>query len=367
MKWTAPVVLVLVWCAAPATARVLHVSPNGGTEAPGTIEKPVRLDRAVLQAVAGDVIRLAAGNYQLSNGWLPLVFGKAGLVVEGGWDASYQRRDPFGSPSVLLAPSEFDKPLVFIPPTPDSVVVDGLTLDGGPGGRYGSKGVAEGAYGRVFPLVRVERAGDVTLRNCTLLNSPGHAVAGSVRVKLTVDNAVMVNHRVSAVTAWGVQQDAALIVRNSTILGVWAEKPGGERGEAVDIQRDVKVTLDGNILDDIQGACVRVGRGNPPPTLLGNAVGRCGAGVVRAWPQPGPPVDLPLMALEQEGVLDARLNTQLARAVNPDTGAFAAHAAVKNVPDGGKPPTPAYAPRSAMTAVGLLGLDPRAGARFKAP
>ena len=83
MKWTAPVVLVLVWCAAPATARVLHVSPNGGTEAPGTIEKPVRLDRAVLQAVAGDVIRLAAGRFGLQRDLLDSKCWREALPLAG--------------------------------------------------------------------------------------------------------------------------------------------------------------------------------------------------------------------------------------------------------------------------------------------
>jgi hypothetical protein len=362
--------LCCVLAAAPASARSWHVTPTGSGDAPGTLEKPLRsLERALALAAEGDTVLVAAGTYAVQPSSLPITVARARVTLQGGWDTTFAKRDPFGTPSVFTAPADFDRPLLFITPEARATVVDGLWLEGGTGARYNDrKSLSETAHARIFPLIRVERARDVVIRLCTLLNSPGHGVAGSITTSLAVEDSVVVNTRVSALTGWGVQQGAVFTVRRNTVLGVWAEKPGGERGDAVDIQRSVKAVVDGNVVDDVQGACVRVGRGNETPSILGNALGRCAGGSVKGWPLVGPAVEVPLADLERMAWLDARLNVPLGVTLpGGDVGAFAAEKAMLSVPDAGKPPAPPYAPRWTQSVVALLGMEPRAGARLAAP
>ncbi|MBI5498372.1 MAG: hypothetical protein HY904_25445 [Deltaproteobacteria bacterium] len=360
--------VVLLLAPAVGSARVIHVSPSGGAEAPGTAEKPLRsLERALAQAAEGDTIRLAAGNHAPATSALPLQLARAAVTLEGGWDAAFAHRDPWATPSWILAPADVDRPLLEVAAGARRVVVDGVGFDGGPGLRYGGRGLSESGLGRLFPLVRVERAEDVVFRQCVFLNGAAHALRASVRTAFTLDGSLLVNHRVSAFTAWGTEQGARVVITGNTFLGVWAEKPGGARGDAVDLQRHVEARLERNVFDDVQGTCLRVQRGNDAMRVKDNAFGRCALGAARTWPGAGPPVDHALAALERADLTEVSGNRALPASAIVDTGAYSAAALLRHPPDGGRPATPAWAPRFTSPVLPLLGLDARAGARVTAP
>ncbi|MEW5849228.1 MAG: right-handed parallel beta-helix repeat-containing protein [Myxococcota bacterium] len=292
------------WLAATLAARIIHVSASAPSGGDGSAEKPLKyVDVAVSQAAEKDVIKLAAGTYVMPKTTLKL---SAEMMLEGGWDPSFQKRDPIGTPTVLQLAWGQDRPLVELN---GSATLDGVTLEGASANSYGRAGMLEPSVSRWPSLVRVNRAVNVKVQNCTLVNSAGHAVSGSIAGALELANNVMLNTRVSAVSVWGVQQGARVVLRRNTIAGVWAEKPAGKRGEGVDIQQHLTATLQGNIISAAQGACVRVGRGNATPVLKGNALGPCARGQVMGWPETGGAVVVSDRAVEEAVWLDAAGNT----------------------------------------------------------
>ena len=77
---------------------------------------------------------------------------------------------------------EFEKPLMEIPSTASDVTLDGIILDGGTGIRYGTKSIGESMVNRHVPLLRMQRARNLTIQNCFFLKifKPKRSVFGLV-------------------------------------------------------------------------------------------------------------------------------------------------------------------------------------------
>lgn len=359
--------LCLVLAAPPAHGKVLHVVPRASAGGDGSVKKPLgALEQALAMAAPGDTIRVAAGLYVVRAG-SALLLEQPGLTVEGGHDVEFTKRDPFGTPSVVEPAQETGQPLILVEPAAANTTLDGLTLDGAPGNSYSHGGAVLESPRRWTPLLRIHRGQGVTIRNCTFLNGPGHAISTSVASHVLLSNNVMVNHRVSAVTAWGVLQDARLSLVGNTIVGVWPETPDGTRGAGIDVQQRLVVDMRANAITNIQGHCMRFGLGVDMPQLVGNVLGSCSQGHVVGWPGGQTPVVAHVQELGITGWLHALGNLPLAQPLSADgtstTLSLPAHASPATT-DGGSPAREGwvpYAPRHKGPVSGLVGAIKGAG------
>jgi hypothetical protein len=316
----------------------------------------------------GDVVRLASGTYPLPSRESSLVVDRARVTWEGGWDDAFSTRDPFGTPSVLTPAPGFTRPVVEVTPAGWDVVLDGLTLDGGPGNTYGTAGLVLSLPPRQPPLLRIRWGRDVVVRNCVFLNGPGHGISAGVATKVMVGNSLLVNTRISALTAWGLLQGASLDVLGNTVMAVWAETPGGAQGDAVDLQPSLDAQLRGNVVLACQGHAFRVGLGSGTTLVERNALGPCGRGAAVGWPRSDTPVSLAWDALPDAAFLDARGNVLLSATppLDPTGAAILAGASTATAAPakaGGGAPSPPHAPRFTGPLVQLVGFNPSAGAQ----
>lgn len=346
---------------APAAPRVFFVTPDGASTGDGTQEKPLsRVDLAVGLARSGDTIRVAAGTYVLPASAVPVRLDVGNVRIEGGWDAAFTQRDPWGTPSVLQAPWDYASPLLELTPLATGAVLDGLVLDGGTGNRYGTRSFSTSTYDRTFPLIRIHQADGVQVRNCSLLNSPGHGLSASVRTSVLVVHNLVLSSRVSAVTAWGILDGATLQLRDNTLVDSWAERPDGAAGHAVDLQGGLVANLERNVVVGTQSSCIRVGMGNTEVVLNGNWLRGCGTGAVRAWVSAQGHKDFDLPALANVAAVSAKDNRLLAPDKGPATAVEAYVAASRT--DGGAGDVP-YAPREDMALLPWVNLVDQAGIR----
>lgn len=243
--------------------QVFYVSKTTGkNKNDGSKEAPLKnIQKAVELAQAGDLIKVAEGNYfgNLDCGTIEI---RKPVTIEGGWNTDFTERD------VL-------RYLTMVQPTPESngttssntlgtmhieiaqkgdvaMEIDGLIFDRGNTNAYNPKG--EGKPEGVLSPMMQELPGTagiggneemsqneihnldrytlyfkvscpLTIRNCAFLNSRTQALMGAVGEgkKVTVTNNLFVNSRMAGVEVWGTSAtlNAQIEFAYNTVLFAW--------------------------------------------------------------------------------------------------------------------------------------------------
>ena len=263
MSTTTACLLAAITGACIANAATLHVSIENGLSvraADGSKEKPYKdLQAAIDKATEGDTLHIAAGNYLGKNEEGFITLNKSVNLI-GGWNADFTERDVLKNrtmiqPTPAQVKTSLGKALITIGNgTPRSfqakdLVIDGLILDKGmANGYHATKGKAEGVETGMLihppgqgenngeQKVTTNRAniislgngfGNITIRNCVLLNGPFYGVLGTwSQGKILFENTLIVNNAFAGVEISGGDKSGAFTLaveyRDCTILFNWA-------------------------------------------------------------------------------------------------------------------------------------------------
>lgn len=123
-------------------------------------------------------IKIAAGDYVGEHALPGFNSPKGKLRVQGGWSADFTKRDPFHTPSRIMAASVRKGPLIEFNAKDQigTIALDGLILDVGPSNKYDQKsnslkkGESSSHWILRFNNLKVTDA--VLIENCVLMNSP---------------------------------------------------------------------------------------------------------------------------------------------------------------------------------------------------
>lgn len=251
--------LAALLLAAPLRAGDWYVSATGSNRNEGTKESPFRnIQKAVNAASAGDVIRVAEGNYYglLDSGNIKI--NKA-VSIYGGYAADFSERNvlkykTFIQPTATSNGSAQGQGTVQIDVREAGtlVLLDGLIMDRGNAVAYNPKGEGQpagvetpmmnpiGTAGKGAPGVPEDKVYttetaivyintgakcDVTIRNCAFLNGPNYGLLGSTfSSTVTIDNCIFVNIRMAAVELRGASsaQNSKAVFTNNTVLFSWS-------------------------------------------------------------------------------------------------------------------------------------------------
>lgn len=220
----------------------LHVSETTGgslRRADGSKDKPWKdLQVALNKAEPGDTILVAAGNYLGTSNQGYLTMTKP-VTIQGGYTTDFSARDILKNRTLIQPSTEqngtsrsFALLSIGDPAKPRSfkaepeVTVDGIIFDRGFSNGYhptkgkpekvdtgmlvnppgqGVNGEAQSVASIVQPLIYMANGmGNVTIRNCTFVNSANYAIRGSwSEGKVTISNNVFVNNTYAAIEIAG--------------------------------------------------------------------------------------------------------------------------------------------------------------------
>lgn len=252
--------LAALLLAAPLRAGDWYVSAGTGSNRnEGTKESPFKnIQKAVNAASAGDVIRVAEGNYYglLDSGNIKI--NKA-VSIYGGYAADFSERNilkyrTFIQPTATSNGSAQGQGTVQIDVREAGtlVLLDGLIMDRGNAVAYNPKGDGQpagvetpmmnpiGTAGKGAPGVPEDKVYttetaivyintgakcDVTIRNCAFLNGPNYGLLGSTfSSTVTIDNCIFVNIRMAAVELRGASsaRNSKAVFTNNTVLFSWS-------------------------------------------------------------------------------------------------------------------------------------------------
>lgn len=259
LKLTAMAVVMLLPVLS-ARADDWYVSESRGSNRnEGTKESPFRnIQKAINEAAAGDVIRVAEGNYfgLLDCGNIKI---NKGVSIYGGYSADFSDRDilkyrTFIQPTATSNGSAQGQGTVQIDvrESGTQVLLDGLIMDRGNSVAYNANGEGQPAGVETAMMNPIGTAGkgapgvtdakvyttetaivyintgakcDVTIRNCAFLNGPHYGLLGSTfGTTATIDNCVFVNIRMAAIELRGASsaKNSRTVVNNCTILFSWS-------------------------------------------------------------------------------------------------------------------------------------------------
>lgn len=259
LKLTAMAVVMLLPVLS-ARADDWYVSESRGSNRnEGTKESPFRnIQKAINEAAAGDVIRVAEGNYfgLLDCGNIKI---NKGVSIYGGYSADFSDRDilkyrTFIQPTATSNGSAQGQGTVQIDvrESGTQVLLDGLIMDRGNSVAYNANGEGQPAGVETAMMNPIGTAGkgapgvtdakvyttetaivyintgakcDVTIRNCAFLNGPHYGLLGSTfGTTVTIDNCVFVNIRMAAIELRGASsaKNSRTVVNNCTILFSWS-------------------------------------------------------------------------------------------------------------------------------------------------
>ncbi len=250
------VVALSVVCAGAVPAADIYISAERGRNraGEGTIESPYReIGYALGLAEPGDTLHIAEGYYPgegYSGHWSVLVNG---LKLIGGYSDDFTERDPFVRRTLLAFDDSPENTTKRVPgpeleAVKDSrsqyaagitgIVIDGLTIDGGPRNSYldepGNPSLRTDKTPN-DPLIFVTlEAGVGIIRNCTLLNpgvSPCVIAQARPGAKFEIYNNVFVNsvqhHLDLTCKSDNDGNRADFDVHHNTFLFAWKTSSGG--------------------------------------------------------------------------------------------------------------------------------------------
>lgn len=258
--------------------NIIYVSTTGKNSNPGTKESPMKnIQEAVAKANPGDMIYVAAGNYQgvLKAGYVEI---SKPVEIYGGWSADFSKRDIIAHRTSVI-PSVgargtgghkciFDLKLGMPKGT---VVIDGFVFDRAETNNYhATEGKPEGVLSGMMipqqkqieePIIGKNIEQDLIVRNCVMVNSAIFAIQGGVvtpKGSVKILNNVIVASVYGGIEIWGKsnQGNAQVEVAYNTILFTWSRTKTLETlGYAV----RCRAQTDMNIHDNILGLSVNNG------------------------------------------------------------------------------------------------------------
>lgn len=216
-------------CATQAQSRDWFVRA-GATAGDGSKGKPFDDPWYALERCeAGDRIHLAEGKYfgKAGAGTWEVPFDRISLI--GGYDAAFQKRDPWHQRSMLC----WDKTSKNWPKQErlsslaHDLVIDGLVIDMSDQVEYQDEQLS-GRAGRLAPTA-IRLQFPATVRNCMVLNPGEYGIACGTGSQI-------VNNLVVNAMGWGIvvtgsggdTHKAQAVLENNTVLFTWdVDKPGG--------------------------------------------------------------------------------------------------------------------------------------------
>ena len=258
-----------IWIAAAlliASSGTAHAADYyvkaGAAKGKGTLEAPYKgIYKALADAVKGDVIHVAQGDYsgKLQSGFI--VIGTRGLTLLGGYNDDFTERDPFKHPTrIFKDPTSkaqgLDVGLVKMEGDYQGLVIDGFILDATNRNKYDDKGDLEVTLSLKKPPITLSQA-DCHLRNCVVMN-PAHTAVIVRGAGSSVENCLILNAVYSGIHALGdggAEASATpILLRNNTVLFTW--KSGATGGYGIDIGTGCAVTMENNLLGYNEGYAV---------------------------------------------------------------------------------------------------------------
>lgn len=257
----------------------LYVSQStGNNKNAGTKDAPFKnLWKAVDKAKGGDVIHVAAGNYngQMNKGWVEV---KKAVSLIGGYSPDFATRNPVAHQTMMRPANKMNatKPtygtLTLNAGPKAQVLVDGFIFDHTDSNSYhGLKGKPEGfAEGMLMiapakgtkpnntmdkNLVYIQNgSGEVTIQNCLFLNGSSYAISGMMKDgTVRILNNVFVGNRNAAIDVRsGAPRPGTVTLEcaYNTILFTWKQKadPTSTMGYGIRTQDKVIAKLHHNVL-----------------------------------------------------------------------------------------------------------------------
>lgn len=245
-------------------SHTFYVCETGNNANDGLSPKtPKRnIEKAILASSDGDSILVAEGTYDgiLGSGSIGI---RRAVAICGGYSRDFSERD-IQKHATLISPTAHPgmaqkTPMITVAVKRDgtSVVIDGLVIDGGntiaycanaggqhpdgaqtprmatPGtcGTGGPDFKTNGIVTREQPLLYIcGSTTDVIIRNCAFINAASNAIMGVAEGRLTVENNIFVNCRLSAMTVRAAKPYGTNIIKfhNNTVAFTWAVAAGAQ-------------------------------------------------------------------------------------------------------------------------------------------
>lgn len=236
----------------------------GASGGDGSREKPFRDPfQALERCEAGDTIHVAQGEYvgKLRAGhW---VVDCPDIALLGGYDAEFERRDPWRLPSLLYTPEDFKgmRASMTLEGSDDHTgcIVDGFVFDKKLNNKYQANGDLMVRESEKKPHLWLSSPGCV-VRNCVFVNgSEGAIRVGSAQ---TVENCIFLNHYLRAVVAQlAHDQELPFVFRNNTVAFAWEPLFGqgmGRQGDLLVLEGGLRAIVDGNIFEFADNHAIRL-------------------------------------------------------------------------------------------------------------
>ncbi|MBN1252044.1 MAG: DUF1565 domain-containing protein [Bacteroidales bacterium] len=211
------------------TGKILYVSKStGSNKNDGSKASPFKnIDKAIKEAVAGDKIYIAEGEYSgtFNIGYLE---SDKPLMLYGSWDVNFTKQDIVNHPTLFqpdnASAAKSRKALLSINKESGGTIIDGIVWDMGERNSYSSKeGLVEGVNSGMIllpptketgqnatvtePIISIRagtKGGDVTIQNCVFVNGASFAIqAAETTGTFKVINNVFVANRMASIEIFG--------------------------------------------------------------------------------------------------------------------------------------------------------------------
>ncbi len=255
-----------------------YVSQKGGNNrnAGNTPDKPFKnIQKALDKSAAGDVIKVAEGNYFGTMNTGNIIMTK-GVSIIGGYSPDFAERDFLKYQTKIQPDNKSNKsggahPLLRLNLKTGEVTLDGLLFDKGESNNYhGEKGVGEGVGGMLLhppskfknqipnaqqPIIAGPTAGgfdgNLLIQNCLFLNGNNCAIRFIANGNVVIKNSVFVGNVISAVELFGGKPKTRshLEFAYNTVLFTWARtKELTDMGYAVRAMTRMDYNIHNNII-----------------------------------------------------------------------------------------------------------------------
>ena len=192
-------------------------------------------------------INVAAGEYDgdLGSGayTLPKFANPTGsLLIQGGWDKTFAKRDPFGTPAMIVTIPDRSAPLWSFARNSKlaAFIVDGLIFDSGASNHYDGQSnclMIRGSCTSTFLAFTYLETNELAFENCVFMNSANRVMeplirAATPQAEIRYQNCMFVNNRIPLKldSARFRNKPARIEVDHCSFLINWAYNPDPDTG-----------------------------------------------------------------------------------------------------------------------------------------
>lgn len=192
-------------------------------------------------------INVAAGEYDgdLGSGayTLPKFANPTGsLLIQGGWDKTFAKRDPFGTPAMIVTIPDRSAPLWSFARNSKlaAFIVDGLIFDSGASNHYDGQSnclMIRGSCTSTFLAFTYLETNELAFENCVFMNSANRVMeplirAATPQAEIRYQNCMFVNNRIPLKldSARFRNKPARIEVDHCSFLINWAYNPDPNTG-----------------------------------------------------------------------------------------------------------------------------------------